>query len=87
MRNSGPRAVSVRVMVHLTADGQYAVGVVSSEWQGAVKVSRRHARLRPVPGPDWYPPGVDRDLYRAWIALDSLLSEQRTDVQEPPVVL
>ena len=79
---SKPRAVTVRVLTHLTSDGQYAVGVVSQEWQGAVKVSRRLARLRPTVGPSWYPPGVDRDVYRAYWALGELIQELRTD---PPL--
>lgn len=73
------RATTVRVLTHLTADGQYAVGVVSSEWRGAVKVSRRLAQLRPLVGPGWYPQGVDRDVYRAYLALAALLKEQSTD--------
>jgi hypothetical protein len=77
--NTKHRATTVRVLTHLTSDGQYAVGVVSSEWQGAVKVSRRLARLQPLVGPDWYPPGVDRDVYRAYLALAALLKEQSPD--------
>lgn len=79
MVNTGKRAVTVRVLVHLTSDSQYAAGIVSSEWQGAVKVSRRLARLRPLVEPHWYPPGVDRDVYRAFCALDALVAETRTD--------
>jgi hypothetical protein len=85
-RNVRRRAVTVRVLVHLTSDGQSAVGVVASEWQGAVKVSRRLARLRPAREPEWFPPGVDRDVYRAYMALGDLVVEQRTDLllgQEP----
>lgn len=74
--NTRRRATTVRVLTHLTSDGQYAVGVVSSEWQGAVKVSRRLAQLRPLVSPVWYPPGVDRDVYRAYLALANLLREQ-----------
>lgn len=80
-----PRAVTVRVLTHLTTDGHYAVGIVSSEWQGAVKVTRRLARLRPIDAPVWYPPGVDRDVYRAYQALGALIDELRTDglLREP----
>jgi hypothetical protein len=84
MENSRSRAVTVRVMTHLTTDDHYAVGVVTSEWQGAVKVSRRLARLRPVPQVDVFPPGVDRDVYRAWVALGALVGEQRTDGWDYP---
>ena len=73
------RASTVRVLVHTTAAGLYAVGVVVSEWQGAVKVSRRLARLRPIPAPHTPPPGVDRDVWLAWCALLELVEEQRTD--------
>lgn len=73
------KSTTVRVMVHLAADGTYAVGVVTSEWQGAVKVSRRLARLRPVMGPPPRPMGVDPDVWRAHCALTSLVAEQRTE--------
>lgn len=82
---SRARARTVRVMTHLTADGQYAVGVVTTEWQGSVKVNRRLARLRPVDQPLWFPPGVDRDVYRAYVALGSLIDEQRTDGTSLPL--
>lgn len=74
-----PRAVTVRVLVHLTSDAHYAVGVVASEWQGAVKVSRRLARLRPMEEPLGRPLGVDQDVWRAYCALEALINEQRTD--------
>lgn len=74
-----PRARTCRVLIHTTASGQFAVGVVVSEWQGAVKVSRRLARLRPVIERSAPPPGVDLEIWRAWIALLDLIEEQRTD--------
>lgn len=74
-----PRAVTVRVLVHLTSDAFYAVGVVASEWQGAVKVSRRLAQLRPMAEPIGRPLGVDLDVWRAYCALEDLVNEQRTD--------
>lgn len=73
------RSVTVRVLVYLTSDGQYAVGIVTSEWQGAVKVSRRLARLRPVVEPVGRPFGVDPDVWRAHAALEGLINETRTD--------
>lgn len=73
------RAVTVRVLVHLTSDAHYAVGVVISEWQGAVKVSRRLARLRPALEPIGRPLGVDLEVWRAFNALADLVNEQRTD--------
>lgn len=70
------RGVTVRVLLHLTADGQYAVGVIESSWQGSVRVDRRLSRLRPVhrPGPPAI--GADPSVWQAWCALDNLLEEQ-----------
>lgn len=76
-----PRAVTVRVLVHLTSDAFYAVGVVASEWQGAVKVSRRLARLRPMAEPLGRPFGVDLDVWRAYCALDALIEEQKSEAE------
>jgi hypothetical protein len=79
------RPITVRVLIYLTASGQYCVGIITSEWQGAVRVDRRLARLRPADAPVWYPPGVDHDVYRAYQALGSLIDELRTDglLREP----
>lgn len=68
--------VTVRVLVHLTTDGQAAVGVVSSEWQGAVRVDRRHSSLRPVVRRGSVPAGVDPYLWQAYEALHALVSAQ-----------
>lgn len=76
---SRPRAVTVRVLVHLTTDSHYAVGVVASEWQGAVKVTRRLAQLRPVGEPVGRPLGVDIDVWRAYCALGALVEEQESN--------
>ena len=73
------RSVTVRVLVHLTTDSHYAVGIVASEWQGSVKVSRRLARLRPMAEPVGRPFGVDLDVWRAYVALEDLVNETRTD--------
>ena len=73
------RAVTVRVLTHLTTDGRYAVGIVTSEWQGQVKVSRRLSRLRPTLEPALRPFGVDPDVWRAFCALGDLVDETRTD--------
>lgn len=78
-RSDGSAKITIRVSVHLTGNGQYLVAIVSQEWQGAVRLDRRLARLRPLVEPAWYPTGVDRDVYRAWVALDALITEQRTD--------
>ena len=74
------KPTTVRVAIHLTRLGQYAVGVITSEWQGAVRVDRRLARLRPVPAPPARPMGVDPDIWRAFCALQDLVNEQRSDV-------
>lgn len=71
--------VSVRVLVHLTADGQYAVGIITSEWQGAVRVDRRLSRLRPVERPVSCPAGVDPIVWQAYSALHGLVMEQTLD--------
>lgn len=68
--------VTVRVLLHLTADGQYAVGVVESSWQGAVRVDRRLGRLRPVERPGPAPLGCDPSVWQAWCALGGLIREQ-----------
>ena len=74
-----PRARTVRVLVHTTKTGMVAIGVVSSEWQGAVRVDRRLARLRPVPQPQPTPPGVDGDVWLAWCGLLDYIERTRTD--------
>lgn len=68
--------ISVRVGIHLTTDGQYAVGVVTQEWQGSVRVDRRLARLRPVLRPWPGPEGVDPVVWQAMCALIGLVTEQ-----------
>jgi hypothetical protein len=73
------KARTVRVLIHTTSSGLFAVGVVVSEWQGAVKVSRRLAALRPILERSAAPPGVDREIWQAWCALLDLIEEQRTD--------
>lgn len=70
--------VTVRVGIHLTTDGQYAVGIITSEWQGATRLDRRHARLRPVVRPASTPEGVDPIIWQAYSALHSLVQEQST---------
>lgn len=82
--NNPIRPVTTRVLLHRTASGQMAVGVVISEWQGAVKVSRRLARLTPVAPVLWYPPGVDRAIVEARDGLSQLIDMQRTDWPSNP---
>lgn len=73
------RARTVRVLVHTTKHGQVAIGIVSSEWQGAVRVDRRLSRLRPVRPPQPAPPGVDPDVWLAWCGLLEHIEGTRTD--------
>lgn len=73
------KSTTVRVLIYLAHDGQYAVGIITSEWQGQVRVDRRLARLRPVPGPPPRPAGVDPDVWRALCALQALALEQSTE--------
>lgn len=70
---------TVKVLIYTTKAGQIAIGVVESEWQGAVRVDRRLARLRPVPLPLDAPPGVSREIWLAWCGLMEIIEEQRTD--------
>lgn len=74
-----PRARTVRVLIHTTKAGLVAIGIVASEWQGAVRVDRRLARLRPVPQPHQAPPGVDQDIWLAWCGLLEEIERTRTD--------
>lgn len=70
---------TVRVLIHTTRQGAVAIGIVSSEWQGAVRVDRRLSRLRPVPQPHVAPPGVDPDVWTAWCGLLEHIEVTRTD--------
>lgn len=79
MTTESARARTVRVLIHTTKAGLIAVGIVASEWQGAVRVDRRLARLRPVPQPHSAPPGVDRDIWLAWCGLLEEIERTRTD--------
>lgn len=68
--------ICVRVGIHLTTDGQYAVSIITQEWQGAVRLDRRLARLRPVVRPGSTPAGVDPIVWQAYSALHGLITEQ-----------
>ena len=81
--DSRRKAMTVRVLIHLTADGQYAAGIITQEWQGAVRVDRRLARLRPLNNLPVRPFGVDSDVWRALCALENLVVETRTDGWAP----
>lgn len=70
------QGATVRVLLHLTSSGQYAVGIIESSWSGPVKVNRRLARLRPVDRPGPAPLGVEPSVWQAWCALTSLIREQ-----------
>jgi hypothetical protein len=77
-RHDGDRrrsAVTVKINVHLTADGSTAVGVIRSEWQGATRVDYRVRGLerRLVPAT---PVGVDPALWAALCTLDAMCKQQ-----------
>jgi hypothetical protein len=68
-------ATTVKINVHLTADGSTAVGVIRSEWQGATRVDYRVKGLerRPLPST---PPGVDDALWAALCTLNAMCRKQ-----------
>lgn len=70
-------AKTVKVLLHLGSDGSaWAAGLVTSEWQGAVRVDRRLSASHPMPDVPSFPAGVDRDVYRAWLALGEVIRQQ-----------
>jgi len=69
---------TIKVLIHFTTDGGVALGVMSSEWQGARRLDRRLSSARPAPrGMAAAPPGVRRDVWLAYVALRELVEEQR----------
>lgn len=69
---------TVRVVLHVTEHGGLAVGILTSEHRGAVRLDRRYCSARP--GERRLPPrrpGVDPVLQAAWEALGALLDEQQ----------
>lgn len=77
MRGNKRDARTVRVMLHFTADGQFAAGIVTSRWQGASRLDTRLARLRPLPHPGTPPQHVDPDVWAAYCALGDIVWEHR----------
>lgn len=69
-----PSSTTVRINVHLTADGSTAVGVIRSEWRGATRVDYRVKGLerRPVPAA---PPGVPPELWAALCTLNAMCKQ------------
>ena len=76
MGRAGKVAVTVKVNVHLMDDGRYAVGIVTSEWQGATRLDRRFARVHRHTDAGTPPHGVDQRVWRAYHALRDLIAEQ-----------
>jgi hypothetical protein len=74
------RARTVKVTIHIGQTGSYAVGIITSEWQGSVRLDRRLARAHPMPDDLPPPPGVNLDVWRAFLALSDLITTHRTDV-------
>lgn len=67
---------AVDVLVYSCSGESFMVSVIRKVWPGKVRVDRRLARTRPLPPIDVYPPGVDRDLWRALKGLEMVCNEQ-----------
>ena len=82
-RDRRKSAVTVRINVHMTADGSTAVGVIRQEWQGATRVDRRVKGLerRPVPPA---PTGVDPELWAALCTLNAMCRQQQARSSKAP---
>lgn len=63
------RARTIRVLVHLDRSQRAAVAVHRSVWSGPVRLDMRLAAARPVEPVAPAPPGVDPDLWLAYVAL------------------
>ena len=81
MPDTGRVAVTVKVNVHLMADGRYAVGIVTSEWQGATRLDRRFARVHRHTDAGPAPAGVEPSIWRAYHALRDLLVQQQAEAR------
>lgn len=81
MRDTGRVAVTVKVNVHLMSDGRYAVGIVTSEWQGATRLDRRFARVHRHADAGSAPAGVEPSVWRAYHALRDLVIQQQAEAR------
>lgn len=74
-------ATTVKINVHMTADGSTAVGVIRSEWQGATRTDFRIKGLerRPVPVA---PEGVDPAIWAARCTLEAMCRHQEAAAQK-----
>lgn len=63
------RPRTIRVLVHLDKHDRAAVSLLRSVWQGPVRLDMRLASARPVDPVAPAPPGVDKDLWLAYVAL------------------
>lgn len=70
------RPVTVKVVIHVGADGRVAVGIVGCEWNGRARLDRRLYSARELEGAEPVPAGVMRPVWRAWCALGDLIREQ-----------
>lgn len=69
------RGKTIRVMIFLGSDRKsWAAGIMSREHHGRTTLSMRLARAHPMPPLEYVPPGVDVDVYRAWLALGALIA-------------
>lgn len=82
MVSTRKRSITVDVMLHLTASGQYCCAIRTHEWQGAVRIDRRLWRLRALDRSPSRPLGVSPEVYDAWRALGLLVAEQAGEVPQ-----
>jgi hypothetical protein len=81
-RDKRRAATTVKINVHLTADGSTAVGVIRSEWQGATRVDYRVKGLERRPLPP-VPPGVSEELWAALCTLHAMCKQQQAAAARP----
>jgi len=80
MPDHGMVRKTIKVTIHLDGAGRAAIGVVESEWRGALRIDRRLAAARPLPRDvPAATRGVPESLWLAWYALDARLRAWETD--------
>ena len=82
-RQGRPR--TVKVICHIGRGEVVAVGLVTQEWNGAVRVDRRLGSAQPVAGPlPARPRGVPEDLWLVYVALGQRLAALERAAQGTP---
>lgn len=85
MEQRSGKAKTVKVVMHLSADGEsWAAGVIVSEWNGSVRVDRREARAHPMPVVTSTPRGVSEPVWRAYCALTEIVRTQVEGAADTP---